>query len=214
MTLESLKNAWSLTGSALQALLGRLDPDAERAGEKYEALRRRLAWFFEIRGSFQPEEHADETLNRMTRRIEAGEAIENLTAYAHGVARLVLLEALRRQERQRAGEIAFAALSHSATPEADPRCACLEACLGPLPLQDRELVLQYYGDDDARMDVRRALAERLGITPNVLRGRVFRIRERLVDCVRRCVAEGRNATTLSDGRDKGAARQETHGPQG
>ncbi len=49
----------ALTSETFAALLFSLDADRERAGEKYEDLRRTLIRFFEWRGAPFPEEHAD-----------------------------------------------------------------------------------------------------------------------------------------------------------
>src|SRR5437773_826195 len=91
----------ALTSAAFHRLLARLDPDPQRAGEKYEALRRRLVAFFEWRGAPWPEEHADETIDRVAKRAAEDEAVINVEAYAVGVARMVLLEALREKAKER-----------------------------------------------------------------------------------------------------------------
>jgi hypothetical protein len=88
-----------LTPKAFTQLLAKLDPDPEMAGEKYEKLRRLLIKFFECRGSFISDELADETLNRLARKIDEGEEIEkNVFAFSLGIARFVFLEALKRPD--------------------------------------------------------------------------------------------------------------------
>src|ERR671938_30866 len=62
----------ALTAEAFTKLLARLDPDRERAGEKYEELRRTLVKFFEWRGAPFPEDQADETFNRVARKLDEG----------------------------------------------------------------------------------------------------------------------------------------------
>jgi DNA-directed RNA polymerase specialized sigma24 family protein len=179
---------WALTRTAFLRLLLRLDPDPDHAGQKYEDLRRRLVGFFELRGSSCPEDHADETINRVTRRIDEGQPVEHLVAYAHGVARMILLEALRREEKERATEEAFAIATLTVNGSSDLRWACLDCCLDALPADDRELMLAYYRYEAGRkIEARKTLAGRLGIPSGVLRARAFRIRERLEVCVRRCV---------------------------
>ena len=49
-----------LTADIFAKLLARLDPDRERAGERYEDLRRTLTRFFEWRNAPFPEEQTDE----------------------------------------------------------------------------------------------------------------------------------------------------------
>src|SRR5262249_60796897 len=96
------RKEWELTSEAFSKLLAELSPDSEAAGEKYEELRGQLIKFFEWRGSLFPDQHADEALNRVARKIDEGERIEkSVTAFALGVARFVLLEALRDADSRR-----------------------------------------------------------------------------------------------------------------
>ena len=57
--------------------------------------RQKLLKFFEWRGATAPEDHADEVLNRLARKIEHGEALRDLSSYSVGVARMMLLEISR-----------------------------------------------------------------------------------------------------------------------
>src|SRR3982074_499034 len=50
-------------------LLMWLDPDPERAGLPYEKIRRRLVAILASRGCTSPEELADETIDRVARRV-------------------------------------------------------------------------------------------------------------------------------------------------
>ena len=97
------KSEWTLSAEALARFLAGLDPDSDRAGEKYESLRLTLMKFFDWRGAHFPEELADETINRVIRKIDEGETIRDLPTYCHGVARLVLLEKLKGPEKQKSG---------------------------------------------------------------------------------------------------------------
>jgi DNA-directed RNA polymerase specialized sigma24 family protein len=106
-SLPPRRTRWVITQDAFDLLLRKLDEDRDRAGERYEAARRKLVKFFELRGSDAPEEHADETLNRVARKLAEGERIENVNAYLLGVARLVLKEVFKHHLRARA---AFAQL--------------------------------------------------------------------------------------------------------
>ena len=78
-----------LTQEAFDQLLAALDADRERAGHQYEIVRRKLLKFFEFHGSDAPEEHADETINRVARKLAEGERVENFNGYCLGVARRV-----------------------------------------------------------------------------------------------------------------------------
>src|SRR5215468_1188617 len=91
------ENGFVLTKDSLDGLLARLDADRERAGEKYETLRLGLIRFFEWRGASTPVEHADETLDRVARKLHQGEEIRDLPAFVAGVARFVFLEVVKQR---------------------------------------------------------------------------------------------------------------------
>jgi RNA polymerase sigma factor (sigma-70 family) len=183
----------SLTREGLDALLAVLDADRQRAGERYEEIRRRLVKLFECRGVADPDEAADETMDRVARRLAEGEHIRagEPAAYIHGVARNVLRERWRRQQERR--DASAAAPEPYARPEEDAaelesRLQCLERCLAALTPESRRLVRAYYaqgsGWDSA---ARKELAASLGITSNALWVRAHRLRVRLERCVADCL---------------------------
>jgi DNA-directed RNA polymerase specialized sigma24 family protein len=175
---------WELTEEAFAKFLARLDPDPARAGEKYEALREALVRFLDWRGAPFPDEFVDETFNRVTRKMEEGEAIRDVPNYCHSVARLVFLQWLERSGKKR---VEFEELSTMAIPEpdlSDLRRESLNHCLRSLPAENRELIVEYYRKDGRQKnDHRAAMAERLGITLNALWSRAQRIRENLERCI-------------------------------
>lgn len=186
--------AWVLTEEAFSKLLESLDPDRERAGEKYEDLRRTLVRFFEWRGTPAPEEHVDETLNRVARRLDEGQVINNFGGYCYGVARLVLMESLKGREKEiipleDAAPAALVAAEDAgdAAAEEEKRLECLEECLRKLPNESRELIIEYYQDEKRdKIDRRKALAERLGIPRLALGNRAQRLRDKIAQCVKSC----------------------------
>ena len=112
--------------------------------------------------------------------------VTRVAAYASGVARLVVKEALRSQAREYSGAIEMAA------PVADEVAdesvyECLEECLRRLEPDQRELILQsYQGTASKRIRNRQKLAGQLGISLNSLRNRALRLREKLELCMRGC----------------------------
>lgn len=181
---------WTLTREAFDKLLSHLGADREQAGQKYELIRRKLTKFFEWRGCVAPEDYTDEAINRVARKIEEGAKIDNLNAFFYGVARMLLMEEGRAREKERlARERLPPSLHPGENPEEpDARLACFERCLSELPAASRELVIAYYQEERrARIENRRALAERMGIPPNALRIRAHRIRVRLEECVNQCL---------------------------
>lgn len=184
---------WELTAEAFAKLLAGFDPNAERAAAQYESLRLALVKFFDWQGAMFPEELADETFNRVARKLDEGVELQNATTYCHGVARLVLLESRKRAENRRAEFDEAISIADpreaNGTADDDERRSCFERCLNELPLENRRLVLSYYQHDKRqKIDGRQSLADQLGLPLNALRSRVQRIRDRLEQCVSRCLA--------------------------
>ena len=187
--------AWTLTEEAFAQLLYRLDDDRERAGEKYEDLRRMLLRFFEWRGATFCEERADESLNRLARKLSEGVSVEETRAYAMQIARLVLLESFKGRDARRAD---WDELPNE--PATDPRRetrerelaernqCCLNHCLRQLPDEARQLILVYYQHAGrAQIERRAALAMKLGLRREALANRAQRLHDKLAECVMRCV---------------------------
>lgn len=187
------KRAWTLTQTAFDKLLAVLDANREHAGEKYEELRLRLVSFFEWRGSISPDEHADEVLNRVAQKIDEGTEIQHLQSYCYGIARLLLLDSLKDQEKKQAMLVGLSEPTQDAA-EADDSDAelqykCFEECLQKLSAENRKLIIDYYQDEEhPKIDARKNLAESLGVPLNALRIRACRIRAKLEGCVAACVS--------------------------
>lgn len=185
------KKEWVLTKEAFDRFLGRLDVDRDKAGEKYECIRLKLLKYFQWRGSDLPDMDADETINRVARRIEEGENVYNLNAYIYGVARLILAESLKKRNRKQemiddAGRLE--PFTENDNPEATERRGCFERCLGYLTKEDREIITEYYQyEKGQKVAYRKQLAIRLGISPNALRIKAHRQRVNLEACVGECL---------------------------
>jgi DNA-directed RNA polymerase specialized sigma24 family protein len=177
-----------LTETSLERLLAALDGNRETAGQKYESLRRGVVRYFEWRGCWTPEEYADEALDRAARKLEAGAAIRDIYPYVLGVARFVLKEFRRDQERQEAALREFRQRTLPGESSERISLGCIERCLEALAADERELILAYYRDDKRqRIDNRKGLAELLGIPMCTLRMRAHRLRARLEVCVGDCM---------------------------
>ncbi|MGE3840181.1 MAG: RNA polymerase sigma factor [Vicinamibacterales bacterium] len=183
---------WELTRGALDRLLAALDADPSAAGEKYEQVRRALLRFFSWHGVPDPDACVDDTIDRIARRLEAEQTIDDIPTYAHGVARLVRLE---RQRRAAATPLMSddALETHAAAPSSagdreERRDACLQRCLGQLQSEERALIVGYYvGAGRDRIDARARLAARLGLRDTALRNRAQRLRDRLKACTTGCL---------------------------
>ncbi len=164
-------------------------------------MRRRLVSYFGRKRCLSPDDLADETLNRVARRLEEQQVITDAppARYCYIVAKFVFLEYLRGTEHNQASldgvkgpSRAASDLAASSGPDAGDEdrerlLDCLDRCLRQLKADDRELILEYYpGDQRAKIEHRRELAARLDVTANALSIRACRIRRRLEACVSAC----------------------------
>lgn len=185
-----------LTGDGFEALLALLGPDRETAGERYETIRRKLIRLFEWRGCEGAEDLADETLDRVARRVAEGTEIKSGDPYGYccGVAHLVYKEDLRRASRERRVRDSSEWEPPIYVPDeleepSNQRLDCLRHCLAKVPQDQRDLLLQYHqGENNIRN--RKALATKLGIPLNALRIRVHRTRRKVEACVHDCLKPG------------------------
>jgi DNA-directed RNA polymerase specialized sigma24 family protein len=126
-----MKN-YDLSEQGFLQLLARLNTDPKHAGEEYEKLRARLIYFFERKGCRIPAELCDETIDRVARKIEEGQIIEDIFKFSGGVARLVLLEHWKDAGRERA-ELDEHLPSPTSDREFDEdRLKCMKKCLQSL----------------------------------------------------------------------------------
>jgi DNA-directed RNA polymerase specialized sigma24 family protein len=185
----------ALTTESFAKLLACLDTDRERAGEAYENLRRTLIRFFEWRGAPFPEEHADEALNRLAKRLGEGIEVRNIGGYCYEVARLIFLEAVKGPDSKRASLDSIDSKASvddniDAATEKELRLTCLDQCLQALPSESADLILDYYRyGNRAQIDQRKALAKRLGLRRDALANRLQRLRDKLEQCVSSCLKQ-------------------------
>ena len=188
---DHARQKWTLTQDAFDRLLIAFGGDRDKGSERYLEIRGNLTRFFEWRGCSFPEDHADETINRIARRIDEGEDILNPAGYAMGVARLLLLEIMKSRQREQTAlnEIGTDSDVYVAADDGEDRLECLRKCLQTLSPDNRELILQYYqGEKGEKIQNRKKLLDRLGIPINTLRMRALRLRERLQGCVEECLS--------------------------
>ncbi|HEV7373694.1 MAG TPA: sigma-70 family RNA polymerase sigma factor [Pyrinomonadaceae bacterium] len=189
---------WVLTKEALDNLLDWLDTDREQAGKKYEEIRQNLVKIFTWRGYAAAEDLADETINRVTRKVP--EFIKVYSGdpalYFYGVARNLLLEqqkSVLSRSSLLPPDLPDASTREEDMDKRDQELSCLEHCLKQLSASSREFVLNYYQKQkQAKIDFRRELAQQLGISSNNLRVKMHRIRALLYDCILRCLQASAN----------------------
>lgn len=189
-----MDNKNTITEENFNALLSWLDCDREIAGQKYEKIRRQLIRVFVGRGCFEAERLSDETLNRVTRKapqIAAGYVGEP-ALYCYAVASKIYLEWLR--ERKKMQTLQPPDNNGNDPALLETQSECLENCLKKLPDEQRQLIIEYYREDkNAKIENRRELAKRHGITSNALQVKASRIRRQLKTCLHDCMAENKSS---------------------
>jgi DNA-directed RNA polymerase specialized sigma24 family protein len=179
-----MRKNWAISEQSFESLLEWLDSDREQAAIRYEQIRSKLIQFFSGRSHSEAEALADETINRVASRLGEikNQVYGERSRYFYGVARKVQMEYLRRKQPQAPPESA----TDSGRVEIEYKC--LEECIAKLSPENRELVLGYYqADGREKINQRKLLAEKLGIAPNALRIRAYRIRAALQKCLEKCV---------------------------
>ena len=170
--------------AALLAALG--DTPRGEPGTHYERLRSKLIFFFSRRSLQFPEDLADEVLDRLAHRISGGIEIASVSAFALGIARHVAQEqSAKKQHTQSVDEFFWDNVpAHLTTHSEEEEIARMERCLKKLPKTEAMLLRNYYlAATDNPMQVRKNLAESLGISTNTLRQRVFLARQSLRACM-------------------------------
>lgn len=193
--ISSTKSSWSLSESSFRSFLDWLDGGELSDGQRYLEMRDRLVRYFDRKNCLNPDELADETLNRAARRLEEEGKIETdaPAKYCYTVARFVFLEHLRSSDAKSVQldsvNVGVDTTGDSEEAELKERMLkCLEKCTASLDELSRDIILRYYvGDQREKIDNRSALAKSLGVTANALAIRACRIRNKLEECVSKCL---------------------------
>lgn len=203
----SPKQKWVLTAEAFDRLLLWLDPDRDRAGEKYEVIRTNLMRRFTQLHADDPEHLTNETIDRTAKKLpEIIQTYQNDPAnYFYAIAYYIF------RERYHGGAMFVTLdtdLAGSDHPSSNPAfdnddlddellSQCLDECLAHLTPGAREMVLQYYhGERDVKIKTRKLMAAQMGIKLSNLRLKVQRVRSRLKTCILECI-EGKRTRKLA-----------------
>lgn len=182
--MSPVKNFQFLKQEDFDRLLTWLDPNPEGAGLTYERIRRRLIKILASRGCAVPEDLADETIDRVARRVPDIQAtyVGDKAIYFLGVMNNVHHEYLKRPKIVSPPD----AVDDVEVKEKTHRC--LDKCLEKLTANSRRMIERYYAaDKQAKIDLRKQLAAECGVTLNTLRLRALRIREKLQACIEQCL---------------------------
>lgn len=152
-----------------------------------------LNMFFELRanGSGEVARLVDKVESRLMQALLEGREIGHVGRYAFGVAKNVLREYWRSEERERLALKSFA-FQQAEVAELDlswmddnrEMLETLRACLLLERPKVREFILRFYNAED-HLTARAQIAEDLNLSPNALYIRASRVRKRLRKCVER-----------------------------
>lgn len=191
--MEDLRPGARLASSQVGAetfayFLKRIHADSETAGREYARLRDKLAGYFALRGDGDPETAADETLDRVAAKIAGGAQVPDIGRYCLGVARLIVLERQRQNQREQKAFAGFSEERENRFDElAEQAYRRMQDCLERLAEKEVKLLTDYCRDakgwEKARW--RETLAAQWGLTTLALRLRVHHLRARLAECVKK-----------------------------
>ena len=174
------------TQEVFDKLLRWLDPDRDKAGEKYSKIQFRLIGIFSSRGCCNSEDLTDITFNIVNSKIDW--LLENYVGdpalYFYGVAKKIYLE----QRKKSPPEPPPPAPDRS---QLEDQCSCLEKCLKQeLNEAEGRLVLRYHEKEKSeKIFLRKQLAAEWGITINALRIKMHHIHSRLRSCIDECMKD-------------------------
>lgn len=194
---------WEPTEKAFAKFLHWLDEGANSDGQRYLEVRRRLELYFDRKNCVEPTELADETLNRVARKLDENGEITGVAPlqYCYITAKFVFLEALRADKRapfhrplpaanssNLSGQSATLLEADGGSDRKEKIAECLQCCLEKVSSAERDLIVEYYrGQQRSKIERRAALAARLGVTANALSIRACRVRQRLEVCIQACM---------------------------
>ena len=191
MLHRSPRKGWVLTQEMFDELLAWLNADRAQAGRKYEDIRGRLIRIFAHRGCTTAEDLADKAINQVARKVNEIKEyyVGDPALYFYGVARNIYSEYCK--SRVNVVPVTPELMSPTPVEEFDPSEAeheCLEKCLGEMTPQNRELLLEYYREEEgAKIAHHKEMARRLGVAVNALRIRMYRLRAALKECMGECL---------------------------
>lgn len=179
-----------------ERLLAWLEPDREKAAEKYERIRRNLVGYFRRQGTEDPDALADEVFVRVT--LKVNEIVPTFVGepgnYFFGVARNVLAEWRRRPAQIELIRDIPVFTDPEAVDTKELLLQSMEQCWAKLSPKEQIILMRYYLETATRKisEGREELASELGVSINALRVTAHRIRGKL----RRCIEKLANRNNL------------------
>jgi DNA-directed RNA polymerase specialized sigma24 family protein len=173
--------------SDFESLLALLSENREVAGEVYEKIRLGLIRYFYFKGCKDSESLADETINRVTKKVST----LNLSAgnkpisIFYGFAANIALEELRKDKFEVPLEGDYGEILRESN---EKTLSCLDECLRKLPERDEILLRQYYEKEKSeKLLHRQNLANGAGLSIGALQTKLHRLRNSMRNCIESCL---------------------------
>ncbi len=175
------------TTNDFESLLSWFSQNRELAGEMYEKIRVGLIRYFYFKGCKNGEELADETINRVTKKLvslDLSTTNKPVTIF-YGFAQNVVLEELRKDKLKVPIDPNFREKTQDNN---EPKFSCLDECLKKLPINDETLLRQYYEKSKSEKAVhRQKLAQDYDLSEVNLHVKLHRLRKTLRNCIENCL---------------------------
>ena len=168
--------------TAFDLMLCWLNPDREQAAHKYESVRRRLIEMFASRGFADAERLADDTIDRVSIKVPQISVgwVGDPLHYFLAVAKMIMLE------NRRPAPAPLPVPEPPDSNELERQDRCLDHCLELVSQDERTVILEYV---DGKKKDRHDQAEKLGISANALRIRVYQIKKTITPCIKECLGQ-------------------------
>jgi DNA-directed RNA polymerase specialized sigma24 family protein len=168
---------------AFDKLLRWLDPDRDKAANRYLIIQLRLIRIYAAKGCCDPEDLADETFNVAALKVDwlLENYIGDPALYLYAIARNIFREQKPKPPPPPP--------TPPDTDESERRSTCLDRCLVQLTTPEERCLLRKYheGEGQERIRARKELADKSGLTINALRIKVHHIQARLRPCMNDCL---------------------------
>ena len=181
------KASWLLTASQFDAFLHCLDPNPEQAAVEFVRLSERLRIFFAGRGFGDPDDLADEAIDRTIRRLDEVRAVK---PFVLGVARRLAAEAHRRPHAVSLDSMAELPQLRITEDEDEARreqyMECMTTSIEELSEKERTLLIDWHRHEGRqKINLRNQMAATLGISKEHVRIVIFRLKAKLRDSIYR-----------------------------
>ncbi|HKO44466.1 MAG TPA: hypothetical protein VJU84_14405 [Pyrinomonadaceae bacterium] len=172
-----------------ELLLSWLAPDRDRAGEKYEQIRRNLFDYFRRRDVSDPLTLTDEVILRVTKKVDRVSKgfVGDPSAYFLAVARRVLAEWWRRPVEVDLAEGLSVLPDSDAGERKEFMLQSLEQCWARLSTSEQDILYRYCVETPPLKlaQSRELLAREINLSLNALRVMAHRLKSRVKTCIER-----------------------------